>query len=161
MSIEKIEPDAADEELLDNEFEFDSEVKLEKVTRPVTLAEKPIFSALLQRTAEQIWPNDAVVHDFVEFVATPLSENFAHVTAKGGDFVRQQLQAGKTEAEVERYKNDQSMRLLILSMAYFRYCISPSSCKRGMRRSFVTMTTRCAVFFWPVMFCTTTSNCRM
>jgi CRISPR-associated protein Csc3 len=87
-----------------------SESEPKDAVKPAVLSEELLFSALLRRTAEQIWPNDAVVHDFVAYVAAPLSANFAHITAKGGDFVRQQLQQGKAEAEVERYKHDQSMR---------------------------------------------------
>lgn len=79
------------------------------------LAPEPLFSALLRRNIKRIWPDDQAVHDFVNWVAAPLSAHFAHITAKGGDFVREQVAAGKTVSEVARYRYDQSMRAHLIN----------------------------------------------
>jgi len=81
----------------------------------IALAPEPLFSALLRRNIKRIWPDDIAVHDFVHWVAAPLSANFAHITAKGGDFVREQVAAGKSAGAVERYRYDQSMRAHLIN----------------------------------------------
>ncbi len=109
-----------DSETLPNEIDdLDEFAAEESKSKPELhhpeLADQPLFSTLLQRTVSHIWKDDAVINDFVQLVAAPLSEHFAHITAKGGDFVQQQLQDGKSEKTVERYKRDQSMRAHLIN----------------------------------------------
>lgn len=112
MSIEvvSIQDEQSDEtDISLEEFEVVEQVK------KTQLAPEPLFSALLRRNIKRIWPDDLAVHDFVNWVAAPLSARFAHITAKGGDFVRQQLADGKAASAVERYKYDQSMRAHLIN----------------------------------------------
>src|SRR5690554_521654 len=100
--------DISANEIFDDEVvETFDEIEEGKSPQKVELAAEPLFSALLRRSAKKIWGDNAVIQDFVRWVAGPLSAQFGHVTAKGGDFVLQQLQEGKGESAVERYRPDQ------------------------------------------------------
>lgn len=75
------------------------------------LADEPIFVWLLREAVASTAPDDAVLRDFVQHVAGPLSEHLALVTAKGGQaFIDERLAEGKTAADVARYRQQQSMR---------------------------------------------------
>ncbi|MBS1968231.1 MAG: type I-D CRISPR-associated protein Cas10d/Csc3 [Chloroflexi bacterium SZAS-1] len=78
----------------------------------VEIAAEPLFSLLLK---EAIDPQDVVLRDYAEFVAPRLSHFLGHVAAKGGQFVRDRLNEGKTAKEVERYGDDQTMRAHIVN----------------------------------------------
>jgi CRISPR-associated protein Csc3 len=111
MAMDRATLEEVEEEVVDNFDDIDEE----KPQSKVQLASEPLFSALLRRSTMQLWPNDPVIRDFVDWVAGPLSAHFAHITAKGGDFVQQQLQEGKAESAVERYRPDQSMRAHLIN----------------------------------------------
>jgi CRISPR-associated protein Csc3 len=105
--VEDAPPDFDDE--LEEEF-FDNEESGPVTTEP-TLAEEPLFSWLLRQAVFKTSPDDIVLQDYVTHVAPALSEHLALKTAKGGeDFVAQRLAEGKSEAEVARYRKDQSLR---------------------------------------------------
>ena len=75
------------------------------------LAEEPMFSELLRAAVAQAAPDDAVLLDYVTYVACPLSSELALVSAKGGEkFIADRLAEGKSEAEVARYRHEQSLR---------------------------------------------------
>jgi CRISPR-associated protein Csc3 len=81
----------------------------------VALSDEPLFSHLLRRAIVSIWPDDVVMRDFVEMVVPSLSKLLAHVSAKGADFVQDQLDAGMDAAKVARYLHDQSMRAHLIN----------------------------------------------
>lgn len=78
----------------------------------VTLAPESLLTTLLREAIAKLWPGDAVMMDFVEQVAGPLSEQLAGVGAKGGDFAVKKRADG---ADVEHYSRDQSMRAHLLN----------------------------------------------
>ena len=80
--------------------------------KTIALANEPMFSSLLRRSVEKLWPGDPVLHDFVQYVAGPLSAQLGHVTAKGGDFVVEKAAEG---VDVARYQADQSMRAHLIN----------------------------------------------
>lgn len=84
----------------------DDEIEIDQVS--TTLSEEPIFVALLRMAAAKLWGNDAVINDFVTYVAPNLSDLLGHVTAKGGIFAEEMRAAGVKD--VDRYGDDQSMR---------------------------------------------------
>lgn len=89
---------------------FEDEETTETTAEP-TLAEEPLFSWLLRQAVCKTSPDDAVLNDYVTYVAPLLSEYLALKTAKGGeDFIAARLAEGKSEAEVSRYRHDQSLR---------------------------------------------------
>lgn len=78
-----------------------------------TLADVPLFPALLCEAVRKTWPGDSVMAEFVEKVALPLSDSFGHVAAKGGDFVEERRAEGKSVDE--HYLPDQSMRAHLIN----------------------------------------------
>ncbi|MDQ2996951.1 MAG: type I-D CRISPR-associated protein Cas10d/Csc3, partial [Chloroflexota bacterium] len=78
----------------------------------VEIAAEPLFSLLLKGAVDQ---NDVVLRDYAEHVAPRLSQYLGHVAAKGGKFVRDRLNDGKTAKDVERYGDDQTMRAHIVN----------------------------------------------
>jgi CRISPR-associated protein Csc3 len=76
------------------------------------LAPEPLFSLLLK---DAIDPGDTVLRDYAEHVAPKLSALLGHVAAKGGDFVRDRLDAGASGKDVRRYGDDQTMRAHIVN----------------------------------------------
>lgn len=84
----------------------------EESKRQFELANEPLFSTLLRRSVERLWPGDAVLRDFVDYVAGPLSANLGHVTAKGGDFVVDKAAEG---VDVAHFQADQSMRAHLIN----------------------------------------------
>lgn len=103
-----------DEEFVQESFDF--EMEEEETPEPEVesfLADEPLFSVLLRDVVTKLWPDDAVMRDFVTWVAAPLSEQFGHVAAKGGAFVAEREAAGlKVEA---RYTQDQTMRAHLIN----------------------------------------------
>lgn len=79
---------------------------------PIEIAPEPLFSLLLKDAVDQ---GDLVLRDYAEHVAPHLSDYLGHVAAKGGKFVRDRLNEGKTAKEVERYGADQTMRAHIVN----------------------------------------------
>jgi CRISPR-associated protein Csc3 len=73
-----------------------------------TLDPEPLFSTLLRSVIAKLWPDDAVMVDFVTHVAGPLSDHLGYVGAKGGEFVEERRAEGKQVDE--RYISDQSQR---------------------------------------------------
>jgi len=74
----------------------------------ITLALEPLFSTLLRDVITKLWPDDAVMADFVDHVAAPLSDHLGHIGAKGGEFVEERRAKGLQVDE--RYVPDQTMR---------------------------------------------------
>ncbi len=71
------------------------------------LAPEPLFAAVMRQAVQQVWENDPIMTDFVNYVVQPLSDWLGHESAKGGDFAAEHLAQGKDAA---RYAADQSMR---------------------------------------------------
>ncbi len=89
------------------------EEAVEAVVKPeIALALEPLFAALLREAVDKLWPGDAVLRDFVEQVAGPLSDRLGTTAAKGGDFAQAMQAAGK---DVARYSADQSMRAHLIN----------------------------------------------
>lgn len=77
----------------------------------VRLADEPMFSALMRAAVVKAAPDDNVLLDYVTHVTRPLSTELALVPAKGGEkFIADRLAEGKTDADVARYRHEQSMR---------------------------------------------------
>lgn len=78
------------------------------------MAAEPLFSALLRSAVRKQWGDDAVLNDFVDYVAAPLSDYLGHVAAKGGDFAANKRseaqQKGQSAEDVDHYSADQSLR---------------------------------------------------
>ncbi len=105
--IEDTPPDLGDE--LEEDL-FDDEEVIETLAEPA-LAAEPLFSWLLRQAVFSTAPDDIVLQDYVTCVTPALSEYLALKTAKGGEeFVTARLAEGKSEAEVSRYRHDQSLR---------------------------------------------------
>jgi CRISPR-associated protein Csc3 len=83
-----------------------------EVFAKVEIAAEPLFSLLLKGAIDQ---SDVVLRDYAEHVAPRLSQYLGHVAAKGGKFVRDRLNDGKTAEEVARYGDDQTMRAHIVN----------------------------------------------
>lgn len=81
--------------------------------QPANIAEEPLLVALLRKTVAKLWPDDAVMRDFVEHILRPLSEELGHKAAKGGEFAARHRAEGR--ASVERYAHDQSLRAHLLN----------------------------------------------
>lgn len=105
---ENLEPVSEEEEALPEDIELDDAGDEEAPAQRVSLAEEPMFAALLRQTVAKRWPGDAVMVDFVTHVAGPLSERLGTLGAKGGDFVVERIQEGLDVKE--EYKRDQSFR---------------------------------------------------
>ncbi len=101
----------------------EQEAALEKKRRdkaqrpPVQLPQQPLFQTLFAESINAIDPNDAVLRDFAEHVAGPLSDLFGTVAAKGGDFYQmKKAQYDATppgmwkERDTADYGHDQTMR---------------------------------------------------
>ncbi|MEZ4684298.1 MAG: hypothetical protein R2932_59810 [Caldilineaceae bacterium] len=80
---------------------------------------------------QQLWPDDAVMTDFVTYVVPLLSDQLGHVTAKGGDFVLTQLAEGANADKVSRYAHDQSMRAHLIN-GLSRCCMWQVRCNGGL-----------------------------
>lgn len=80
-------------------------------TQPA-LAPEPLFSLLLKGALD---PGDPVMRDYAEHVVPQLSVRLGHVAAKGGNFVRDRLDAGASVEDVRRYADDQTMRAHIVN----------------------------------------------
>jgi CRISPR-associated protein Csc3 len=103
-----------DEESLPEELEAEVEDEGEaQQTTSITLADEPLYAALLRQAIRKLWPDDAVMADFVTHVAGPLSALLGTHGAKGGDFVVQRMQAGlSVDGD---YTHDQSFRAHLLN----------------------------------------------
>jgi CRISPR-associated protein Csc3 len=82
---------------------------------PVQLAAEPLFALLLKDALQKTDPNDLVLRDYAEHVVPRLSALLGHSAAKGGNFVIDRLNDGKTAEEVKRYGDDQTMRAHIIN----------------------------------------------
>ncbi len=91
----------------------DNEPAAPEKEKPAQIAEEPLLVVLLRQTIDKIWPGDVVMHDFVERVLCPISEELGHKAAKGGEFAAQHRTEGR--ASVERYAHDQSLRAHLLN----------------------------------------------
>lgn len=100
----------AEDEQLDFLDTIEEPAPKEKVAE---IASEPLMASLLREVVAKLWEGDAVMTDFVNYVAAPLSEQLGHVAAKGGEFAEKHLNAGKQG--VERYIADQSMRAHLLN----------------------------------------------
>lgn len=104
----EVNAEEAEPEFVDVVYEEGGE---EEVAGESRLADEPIFSWLLRQAISKESPGDAVLLDYVEQVAQPLSEQLALKPAKGGQaFIAERLAEGKTAADVARYRHEQSMR---------------------------------------------------
>ena len=81
--------------------------------RPAEIAAEPLLVSLMRQVIGKVWPDDAVMTDFVQYVLQPLSEQLGHVAAKGGEFAATHRQEGRKG--VERYSADQTMRAHLLN----------------------------------------------
>lgn len=102
-----------DEDSLPEDLEVPEPETQRATTAPVTLAEEPLFSALLYQAVMKLWPNDPVMADFVTHTAAPLSVVFGAHGAKGGDFVQNRREAGLTVKG--DYTHDQSLRAHLIN----------------------------------------------
>ncbi|MBM4459099.1 MAG: type I-D CRISPR-associated protein Cas10d/Csc3 [Chloroflexi bacterium] len=102
---EDIDPEAVAEDILAGDAREEPEIAR------LADEDKPMFSVLLQAAVAQAAPDDAVLLDYVTHVACPLSAELALVSAKGGEkFIADRLAEGKTDADVARYRHEQSLR---------------------------------------------------
>lgn len=105
--IEDAQPDF-DSDLEEDVFDED---ELMETTAEPTLAEEPLFAWLLRQAVFKTSPDDVVLHDYVKHVTPGISEHLALKTAKGGeDFIAERLAEGKSDADILRYRHDQSLR---------------------------------------------------
>lgn len=101
---------------IDAAEEVPSEDMIERIadeerTAAAALSPHPMFATLLRAAVAKAAPGDMVLADYVRLVAEPLSDELALTIAKGGEeFIADRLAAGKTAADVERYKAQQSLR---------------------------------------------------
>ena len=96
----------------------DPEDTIDESTKAIVLAPEPLFSNLLRSAVASLWGDDAVMHDFVNWVAPNLSSQLGHKTAKGGDFFLKKLaeaNEGDGNGRVFDYKDDQSMRAHLIN----------------------------------------------
>lgn len=101
-----------EEEALPEDLEPEEpEVEPERVQR-LTLAEEPLFAALLRRAVTKLWPGDVVMEEFVTHVAGPLSALLGTRAAKGGNFAAERFQAGLSVGD---YEHDQSFRAHLIN----------------------------------------------
>lgn len=101
-----------EEEPLPEDLELeDPEVDPEPAQR-LTLAEEPLFTALLRRAVTKWWPGDVIMADFVTHVSGPLSALLGTKAAKGGNFVAERFQAGLSAGD---YQHDQSFRAHLIN----------------------------------------------
>lgn len=105
---ENLEPVSEEEDALPEDLEIDDVGDAEALAQGVSLAEEPLFAALLRQAVAKQWPSDAVMADFVTYVAGPLSERLGTRGAKGGDFIVDRARAGLNVKET--YSLDQSFR---------------------------------------------------
>jgi CRISPR-associated protein Csc3 len=98
----------SDEESLPEDWEPEEPEAEEEQPLRITLAEEPLFAALLRQAVTKLWPGDAIMADFVTHVAGPLSALLGTRAAKGGDFVVKRAQAGLSVED--DYRHDQSFR---------------------------------------------------
>ena len=100
--------------MTEEELDFLDSIEVpEREEKTATIADEPIFSALLRDVVAKLWEDDVVMADFVTYIAAPLSEQLGHFAAKGGEFAEEHQLAGK--AGVERYIADQSMRAHLIN----------------------------------------------
>lgn len=79
------------------------------------LSPEPLFAVLLREALAQSAPDDTVLADYALHVAPRLSSLLGHVAAKGGNFAVKKREAGAPAEEVDRYRDDQSMRAHIVN----------------------------------------------
>lgn len=111
---EPLEP-ITEEEILPEDIEGDF-VEIDEddtPSKPVALAEEPLFAALLRPVVAKLWPDDAIMADFATTVAGPLSEHLGTRGAKGGDFAADHAEAN--QEGYERYRLDQSFRAHLIN----------------------------------------------
>lgn len=113
LELEDLDASTIEEEALPEDLDVDAVEDKETVTQEVSLAAEPLFTTLLRHAVAKLWPDDAVMHDFVTHVAGPLSEQLGTIGAKGGDFVVERTQEGLDVKE--GYKRDQSFRAHLLN----------------------------------------------
>lgn len=102
----------------DEPLDLDSMASLSndsKSDEPVQLAPEPLFAVLLKDALQKTDPDDTVLRDYAEHVVPRLSALLGHTAAKGGNFVIDRLNEGKTAEEVKRYGDDQTMRAHIVN----------------------------------------------
>jgi CRISPR-associated protein Csc3 len=110
---EDLESQNAVDEELPEEIELEAPEDEESLGQQISLAEEPLFAALLRQAVAKLWPGDAVMADFVAHVAGPLSALLGTRGAKGGDFAADRAEAG--EKTNERYILDQSFRAHLIN----------------------------------------------
>ena len=98
--------------MTDSKYDFEEVDDRQESDEQIGLAAEPLFAYLLRGAVKQIWNNDPVMHDFVEFVAQPMSDLLGFKAAKGGAFVAEMKALGKDTA---RYEADQSMRAHLIN----------------------------------------------
>ena len=104
------DPDDVEEAPLSEELR-EQLAKDEAQPQAAALSPAPMFATLLGGAVAKAAPGDAVLADYARLVAQPLSDELALTLAKGGEqFIADRLAAGKTAADVERYKAQQSLR---------------------------------------------------
>ena len=113
IEAEDLESGIREEEALPEDLDVDEAEDKEAPAQEVSLAEEPLFSTLLRHAVAKLWPDDAVMLDFVTHVAGPLSEQLGTIGAKGGDFVVERAQEGLEVKEA--YKRDQSFRAHLIN----------------------------------------------
>jgi CRISPR-associated protein Csc3 len=110
---ENLEPVSGEDEAVPEDIELDEAGDEEAPARGMSLADEPLFAALLRQAIAKLWPEDPVMTDFVAHVAGPLSEHLGTLGAKGGDFVVERIQQ---ELDVkEGYILDQSFRAHLIN----------------------------------------------
>ncbi len=102
------------------ELPTEEEVFVPEKEQPARLSEEPMLVALMRRTVEKLWPDDTVMHDFVDYVLSLLSEELGHKAAKGGEFAVQHRSEGRVG--VEHYALTRAY-VPICSMTSYPLCI--------------------------------------
>ncbi len=100
----------AEEESIELLFDLEEPAEQEKKAE---IASEPLFAAMLRDVVAKLWEGDAVMADFVVYVAMPLSDVLGHEAAKGGEFAQRHLAEGKKR--VGDYIKDQSMRAHLIN----------------------------------------------
>jgi CRISPR-associated protein Csc3 len=112
------DPDLSPEGMDESDLFDESEVEIEErhTTGVPELVDVPLFTWLLQQAVNSTAPDDTVLCDYVTHVTQPLSEKLALKPAKGGrEFIAARLAEGKTDADVARYRHEQSQRAHLIN----------------------------------------------
>lgn len=103
--------DVAPDVLEDVEADEEQEEAVLETAESATLADEPLFVWLLRQAVQKTAPGDIVLRDYVNHVTPALSEYLALKPAKGGrEFIAARLAEGKSEQDVARYRQEQSLR---------------------------------------------------